>query len=52
MIVAMLAMLQLCTKIRRESDMSAKKRSFLGKYLHGIKKYTFLKYILEFPSSR
>lgn len=29
MIVAMLAMLQLCTKIRRESDMSAKKRSFL-----------------------
>ena len=43
MIVAMLAMLQLCTKIRRESDMSAKKRSFLGKYLHGTKKYTFFK---------
>lgn len=29
MIAAMLMMLQLCTKIRRESDMSAKKRSFL-----------------------
>lgn len=28
----MLMMLQLCTKIRRESDMSARKRSFLGKY--------------------
>ena len=51
MIVAMLAMLQLCTKIRRESDMSAKKRSFLGKYLHGVKKYTFF-YILELPGSR
>ena len=31
MIGAMLMMLQLCTKIRRESDMSARKRSFLGK---------------------
>ena len=33
MIVAMLVMLQLCTKIRRESDMSARKRSFLGEYM-------------------
>ena len=32
MIGAMMMMLQLCTKIRRESDMSARKRSFLGKY--------------------
>lgn len=29
MIVAMMMMLHLCTKIRRESDMSARKRSFL-----------------------
>ena len=34
MIAAMLMMLQLCTKIRRESDMSAKKRSFLGECAH------------------
>lgn len=33
MIAAMLMMLQLCTKIRRESDMSAKKRSFLGEHI-------------------
>ena len=32
MIGAMMMMLRLCTKIRRESDMSARKRSFLGKY--------------------
>ena len=36
MIAAMLMMLQLCTKIRRESDMSAKKRSFLGECGHDL----------------
>jgi len=30
MIAAMMMMLQLCTKIRRENDLSAKKRSFFG----------------------
>lgn len=36
MIVAMMMMLQLCTKTRRESDMSARRRSFLGKYKLGF----------------
>ena len=36
MIAAMLMMLQLCTKIRRESDMSARKRSFLGKFKENL----------------
>ena len=40
MIAAMLVMLQLCTKIKRESDMSAKKRSLLGECRTINRRYT------------